>query len=172
MEDQQDNRFSSDSQRSPSVAGIAANRLRSFVERVERLHEEKRSLEQDISEVFKEAKGCGFDVKILKLVIRRRGRDRDDLDEEETLVEIYERALREGSPSPSAPDTEARAAGQADGAAGTRENAARWPSGQPGHGDYEMGHAEGEAERAAMEADNLPPAASRARARARERAEA
>lgn len=77
----------------PDVGGIAGDRLKSFIERIERLHEERRALGQDISEVFKEAKGTGFDTKIMRIVLRKRAMDKDDMDEQDTLVDIYLRAL-------------------------------------------------------------------------------
>ena len=73
--------------------GIAGDRLKSFVERIERLEEERRALGQDIKEVFSEAKGTGFDPKIMRQVIRLRRMDKDDLDEQESLIDIYKRAL-------------------------------------------------------------------------------
>jgi uncharacterized protein (UPF0335 family) len=75
------------------VGGIAGDRLKSFVERIERLEEERRALGNDIKEVYAEAKGTGFDVKIMRQVIRLRRMDKDDLDEQETLLDIYRRAL-------------------------------------------------------------------------------
>jgi uncharacterized protein (UPF0335 family) len=75
------------------VGGIAADRLRSFVERIERLEEEKRGLGEDITEVYAEAKGNGFDTRILRQIIKIRRMDKDDLDEQETLLEVYKRAL-------------------------------------------------------------------------------
>jgi uncharacterized protein (UPF0335 family) len=75
------------------VGGIAGDRLKSFVERIERLEEERRALGNDIKEVYAEAKGTGFDVKIMRQVIRLRRLDKDDLDEQETLLDIYRRAL-------------------------------------------------------------------------------
>lgn len=77
----------------PDVGGIAGERLRSFIERVERLEEEKRTLAEDIKEVFAEAKGAGFDTKIMRQIIKIRRMDKDDLDEQETLLDIYKRAL-------------------------------------------------------------------------------
>ena len=77
----------------PDVGGIAGERLKSLIERIERLEEEKRALGEDIKEVYAEAKGDGFDPKIMRQIIRIRRRDRDDLDEEESLLEIYKRAL-------------------------------------------------------------------------------
>ncbi len=79
--------------RMPDVGGIAGERLRSFIERIERLEEERRTLGADIKEVYAEAKGAGFDTKIMRQLIRLRRMDKDDLDEQETLLDIYKRAL-------------------------------------------------------------------------------
>jgi len=77
----------------PDVGGIAGDRLKSFIERIERLEEEKRVLAEDIKEVYAEAKGTGFDTKIIRQIIRIRKRDQDELNEEESLLEVYMRAL-------------------------------------------------------------------------------
>ena len=77
----------------PDVGGIAGERLRSFIERIERLEEEKRTLAADIKEVYAEAKGSGFDAKIMRQIVRIRRMDKDDVDEQETLLDIYKRAL-------------------------------------------------------------------------------
>ena len=77
----------------PDVGGIAGERLRSFIERIERLEEEKRALSEDIKEVYAEAKGTGFDAKIMRQLIRLRRMDKDDLDEQESLLDVYKRAL-------------------------------------------------------------------------------
>jgi uncharacterized protein (UPF0335 family) len=77
----------------PDVGGIAGERLRSLIERIERLEEEKRVLSADIKEVYAEAKGTGFDTKIMRQIIRIRRMDKDDVDEQETLLDIYKRAL-------------------------------------------------------------------------------
>jgi len=75
------------------AGGIAADRLKSFIERIERLEEEKRALAADIKEVYAEAKGTGFDTKIMRQLIRLRKMDKDDLDEQETLLDVYKRAI-------------------------------------------------------------------------------
>lgn len=75
------------------VGGIAGDRLRSFVERIERLEEEKAALAADIREVYSEAKGTGFDVKILRQVVRLRKMDVTERQEQEDLLDIYKRAL-------------------------------------------------------------------------------
>ena len=72
---------------------VAGDRLRSLVERVERLEEEKRSLATDIKEVYAEAKGIGFDTKIMRQLIKERRMDKDDLAEQESLLDVYRRAL-------------------------------------------------------------------------------
>jgi uncharacterized protein (UPF0335 family) len=76
-----------------SVRGVSADRLRSFVERIERLEEEKAALAGDIREVYAEAKGAGFDVKVMRQVMRLRKLDKTARQEQEALLETYLRAL-------------------------------------------------------------------------------
>jgi uncharacterized protein (UPF0335 family) len=73
--------------------GIAADRLKSFIERIERLEEEKAALSADIREVYAEAKGTGFDTKIMRQIIRIRRMDKADRQEQEELLTLYKRAL-------------------------------------------------------------------------------
>ncbi len=75
------------------VGGIAAERLRSFVERIERLEEEKAALGADVREVYAEARAVGFDVKIMRQVIRLRKMDHSDRQEQEHLLDLYKQAL-------------------------------------------------------------------------------
>ena len=75
------------------VGGVSAERLKSFVERIERLEEEKSALAGDIREIYAEAKGTGFDARILRQVVRLRKMDRADRQEQEELLELYKRAL-------------------------------------------------------------------------------
>ncbi|MFD2263691.1 DUF2312 domain-containing protein [Lacibacterium aquatile] len=75
------------------VGGIAADHLRSYIERVERLEEEKAALAADIKEVFAEAKGNGFDVKTIRQIIKLRKMEPHVLEEQETLLDLYKRAL-------------------------------------------------------------------------------
>ncbi len=77
----------------PSVGGIAADRLESFIERIERLEEEKAALAGDIREVYAEAKGNGFDAKIMRQVLKLRKLEQDDRQEQEHLLDLYKRAL-------------------------------------------------------------------------------
>lgn len=73
--------------------GIAQGQLRSIVERIERLEEEKATIADDIKEVYAEAKANGFDTKILRKVIRLRKVDRTEREEEEALIDLYLHAL-------------------------------------------------------------------------------
>ena len=75
------------------IGGIAVDRLRSLIERIERLNEEKAALESDIRDIFAEAKSAGFDVKIMREIIKLRKMNAADRDEQETLLETYRRAL-------------------------------------------------------------------------------
>ncbi|WP_410325051.1 DUF2312 domain-containing protein [Oceanibaculum nanhaiense] len=77
----------------PDVGGIAGERLRSFIERIERLEEEKAALAADIREIYAEAKGTGFDTKIMRQVLKLRKLDREDRQEQETLLDLYLQAL-------------------------------------------------------------------------------
>ena len=72
---------------------VNAAHLRAFIERVERLEEEKRALADDIKDVFGEAKANGFDVKIMRKIVSIRKQDRDKRIEEETILDLYLAAL-------------------------------------------------------------------------------
>lgn len=82
--------------------GVAQDRLRSFIERVERLEEEKATLMADIREVYAEAKGVGFDPKIMRKVVRLRQMEDADRQEEELILETYLRAMGMGFEAPAA----------------------------------------------------------------------
>ena len=69
--------------------GISAQRLKSFIERIERLEEEKKALGGDIKEVYSEAKSGGFDTKIMRQVVRIRKMDKAEREEQEALVQVY-----------------------------------------------------------------------------------
>ena len=75
------------------VGGIAADRLRSLIERIERLEEEKAAIGSDIRDVYAEAKSAGFDVKIMRAIIKLRKMNAADRDEQEFLLETYRKAL-------------------------------------------------------------------------------
>ncbi|WP_152045188.1 DUF2312 domain-containing protein [Aureimonas psammosilenae] len=77
------------------VATASGGRIRSFVERVEQLEQEIAELNEGKKEVFAEAKGEGFDIKILKEIIKLRKQDQDERDEHETLLDLYMRAMDE-----------------------------------------------------------------------------
>ena len=72
---------------------VAGDRLRTIIERIERLEEEKRALSDDIREVYSEAKGAGFDVKVIRQVVRLRKMDATDRNEMEQILDVYNRAL-------------------------------------------------------------------------------
>lgn len=76
-----------------ATEGVAQDQLRAFVERIERLEEEKQAIADDIKEVYAEAKGNGFDTKVLRQVIRIRKQDRSERLEQEAILELYLAAL-------------------------------------------------------------------------------
>ena len=76
-----------------NIGGIAVERLRSLVERVEHLEEEKKALSSDIKDIFAEAKSAGFDVKIMREIIRLRRMNAADRDEREYLLDLYKKAI-------------------------------------------------------------------------------
>ncbi len=85
-----------DSPETPDAASqgnIAADRLRSIIERIERLEEERKALASDIKDIYQEAKSAGFDVKVLRQLIRMRKQEAAEIEEQETLLDLYRRAL-------------------------------------------------------------------------------
>ena len=83
------------------VTGVPGERICSFIERVERIDEEIKALNDGKKEVFSEAKGEGFDVKVLKEILRLRKQDKDERDEQESLLELYLRAMESAESSPA-----------------------------------------------------------------------
>ncbi|MEX6508583.1 DUF2312 domain-containing protein [Jiella sp. M17.18] len=75
------------------VDGVAQDQLRSFVERIERLEEEKKTIADDIKDVYAEAKGNGFDTKVLRRVISLRKQDQNERQEQEAILDLYLQAL-------------------------------------------------------------------------------
>jgi uncharacterized protein (UPF0335 family) len=73
--------------------GIAAGQLKSIVERIERLEEEKKALADDIGDIYAEAKANGFDAKTLRAVVRLRKQDRAEREEQAALLDVYLHAL-------------------------------------------------------------------------------
>jgi uncharacterized protein (UPF0335 family) len=76
-----------------TTANFAKGQLKSFVERIEKLEEEKKALAEDVREVYAEAKGVGFDIKALRTVVRLRMQDSEERKEHEALVDLYRNAL-------------------------------------------------------------------------------
>ncbi|MET0599288.1 MAG: DUF2312 domain-containing protein [Mesorhizobium sp.] len=72
---------------------VAAGQLRAFIERVERLEEEKKTISDDIKDVFAEMKGTGFDTKAVRAIIRLRKKDQAERQEEEAILDLYKAAL-------------------------------------------------------------------------------
>lgn len=77
----------------PDVDGVSGDQLRSLIERVERLEIERKQLREDIKEVYSEAKGAGYDVKIMRRLVKERSCDPDDLQEEAELLRLYKEAI-------------------------------------------------------------------------------
>ncbi|MBV8911994.1 MAG: DUF2312 domain-containing protein [Acetobacteraceae bacterium] len=75
------------------VGGIAADRLRSLIERIERLEEERKALGSDIKDIYAEAKSAGFDVAVIRQLIRIRKREPSEVEEEQSLLDVYRAAL-------------------------------------------------------------------------------
>ena len=74
-------------------AGFAKDQLKSFIERIERLEEEKKAIADDVKDVFAEAKANGFDTKALRAILKLRKQDADERKEHEAIVELYLQAL-------------------------------------------------------------------------------
>lgn len=75
------------------AGGVAVERLRSLVDRIERLNEEKKALASDIKDIYAEAKSAGYDTKVLRELIKLRTREAAEVEEQETLLDVYRRAL-------------------------------------------------------------------------------
>ena len=73
--------------------GVAADQLRAFIERIERLEEEKKAISDDIKDVYAEAKGNGYDVKVMRQIVRLRKQDSNERQEMEALLDLYLHAL-------------------------------------------------------------------------------
>jgi uncharacterized protein (UPF0335 family) len=81
------------------TVGIPGNRILSFIERIEHIDEELKALNEGKKEVFFEAKGEGFDVKVLKEILRLRKQDQDERDEQDSLLDLYLRAIQDAAPA-------------------------------------------------------------------------
>ena len=86
------------------VGGVSSAQLKSFIERIERLEEEKATVAEQIREVFGEAKGMGFDIKIIRQVIKIRKMETQERLEQEELLDLYLSALGMGATPPSEAD--------------------------------------------------------------------
>ncbi|GGD15200.1 DUF2312 domain-containing protein [Aureimonas glaciei] len=84
------------------TVGIAGGQILAFIERIEQIETEIAELNEGKKETFAEAKGEGFDVKILKEIIKLRKQDKDERDEHDTVLDLYVRAMEEAEKAPSA----------------------------------------------------------------------
>lgn len=75
------------------VGGVAGQRLKSFLDRIERLEEEKKGIADDIKDIYAEAKGVGFEVKIMRKILKLRKMEAEKRHEEEQLLELYKAAI-------------------------------------------------------------------------------
>jgi|TARA_R110000868_G_scaffold171565_2_gene407244 uncharacterized protein (UPF0335 family) len=75
------------------VGGVTGAQLKSYIERVERLEEEKKALAEDIKEIYGEAKAMGFDVKAMRTIVKLRNMDKEKRREEEEILEVYKSAI-------------------------------------------------------------------------------
>jgi uncharacterized protein (UPF0335 family) len=82
-----------DTAEAATTGNVAADRLKSIVERIERLEEERKALGSDIKDIYAEAKSAGFDVKVLRQLIRMRKQEPNEIEEQQTLLDVYRRAL-------------------------------------------------------------------------------
>ena len=78
---------------SAQLGNVSADRLRSLIERIERLEEERKALASDIKDIYAESKSAGFDVKVIRQLIRIRKQEPAEVEEQETLLDVYRRAL-------------------------------------------------------------------------------
>lgn len=85
-----------DGQAEARTTRIAKDQLKSIIERIERLEEEKKTISDDIKDVYTEAKGAGFDVKALRTIVRLRKQDANERAEHDTIVDTYKQALGMG----------------------------------------------------------------------------
>lgn len=89
-----------------AIGGNAAAQLRALIERIERLAEERAAIGDDMKEVFAEAKGGGFDPKIMRILIRRRAMDAAARAEQDAMLDVYSHAVGTDSPADSEPGTD------------------------------------------------------------------
>jgi uncharacterized protein (UPF0335 family) len=99
-----------------NTVGIPGDRICSFIERVERIDEEIKALNEGKKEVFAEAKGEGFDVKVLREILRLRKQDKEDRDEQDSLLDLYLRAMESAGSSEAERAMERTGSSQAEAA--------------------------------------------------------
>ena len=80
----------------PNVGGVSGDQLRSFIERIEHLEDEKKEVQEQIKDLYSEAKSSGFDVKIMRQIVRLRKMQEHDRAEQEEMLDIYKSAIGMG----------------------------------------------------------------------------
>ena len=88
-----------------STDSVAQDQIRAFIERIERMEEEKKAIADDIKEIYAEAKGNGFDTKVLRQIVRIRKQDHAERMEQEALLELYMAALGMAAAPPESDET-------------------------------------------------------------------
>ena len=83
------------------ILDVAGERIRTIVERIEHIEEEIKALNEGKKEILQEAKGEGYDIKVIKEIIRLRKQDKEERDEHETLLDVYLRAMESSEPEQS-----------------------------------------------------------------------
>lgn len=89
-----------------NFAGVSGNQLRSFLERIEFLEEQKANISADMREVFAEAKSTGFDVKVMRRILKLRKMNEEELQEQEEILQVYLQALEMSHRTQAAKDDE------------------------------------------------------------------
>lgn len=89
----QDEAFTDNEMGKAAAVGVAAEELKQFIERVERLEEEKKAIGDDVRDIYAEAKGRGFDTKAIRAIIKLRAKEPHEREEEEAMIELYKSAL-------------------------------------------------------------------------------
>jgi uncharacterized protein (UPF0335 family) len=93
LRDDEDDNQEDSSGKARDVGGVAGQRLRAFLDRIERLEEEKKALGDDVKDIYAEAKGVGFDTKTMRRILKIRKMEPEKVREEDELLELYKAAI-------------------------------------------------------------------------------
>src|SRR3954464_12215303 len=114
-------------EKDPEGGGIAADRLRSLIERIERLEEERKALGSDIKDIYAEAKSAGFDVKVVRQLVSIRRKEPAEVEEQESLLDLYRRALGMEAAPTIRPSGASSSTATCSPAGALRRNSSGWP---------------------------------------------